>query len=200
MWPKVWVPFQFIDAPGKEQIWVVVNGLADVYRGRIRELRTTLSRADDAATRAALRSAIDMILANRRLTIAIQIPVVNQRITFYDRELITSSLAAQLTTARAAVDRIPATSNVKVSAQRAWDAVPKRTVLLQAAQQLKGGSASVLPRVESLRFQTRPANVEWRFTAVIMLAGQRRSVTIDIAGSRMNDLGRVVGAELARML
>lgn len=199
-WPKVWVPFQFIDAPGKEQIWVVVNGLADVYRGRIRELRTTLSRADDAATRAALRSAIDMILANRRLTIAIQIPVVNQRITFYDRELITSSLAAQLTTARAAVDRIPATSNVKVSAQRAWDAVPKRTVLLQAAQQLKGGSASVLPRVESLRFQTRPANAEWRFTAVIMLAGQRRSVTIDIAGSRMNDLGRVVGAELARML
>lgn len=199
-WPKIWVPFQFVDAPGKEQVWGIVNDRADDYRGYIRNLRSTVLRADDATTRAALRSAINLILTNRRLTIAIQIPVVNERITFFDRELINSTVASQLTTARSAIDRIPAVSNVKVSAQRVWDAAPKRAVLLDTAKQLRSGTATVLPRIESLRFQTRPAVVQWTFAAVVSVAGQRRNFTLTMPISQLSNLGRLLGAELAKIL
>jgi len=199
-WPKVWVPFEYVDAPGKAEVWRVVNGIAEEHRVRIRRLRSTVLTADDATTRAALRATIDQILANRRITIAVTVPVVNQRITFYDREVIPATLAAQLTTARAAIDRIPAVSHTRVTAQQAWNAAPKRETLLDVAKQIQQGAASGAPRVESMRFQTRPAGAEWRFTIVVSAAGQRRNLTVTAQASQLANLGRLAGEALARIL
>ena len=57
-----------------------------------------------------------------------------------------------------------------------------------------------IPRVESMRFQTRPAGVEWRFTIVISAAGQRRNLTVTAQASQLANLGRMAGEALARIL
>lgn len=199
-WPEIWVPFRYMDAPGKNEAWTIVNGLANDYRSRVRQLRSTVLVADDTTTRAALRSAINQLLANRRLTIALDIPIVNKKITFFDRELINSTLAAHLTTARTAIDRIPAVSNIKVSAERAWNAAPKREMLLDVAKQIQQGATSATPRVESLLFQTRPAATQWRFTMVVTVAGQRKNLTVNVSAGEIANLGRFAGLELARIL
>ena len=120
-------------------------------------LERELARGDDASARSALKRALDLAYANRtysrrfgaRFTFAGKTYTPFSRTFTYT--VIPNAWAAKIRDARAAVDRIPATSRAMVSAQAVVDALPTEEVIA-AVRARVGRGVAALPSVGAVGY------------------------------------------------
>jgi hypothetical protein len=127
------------------------------YITSLQNLKTQAQSADSEALREALRLALLSVYNNqvfsRRFTINYAFPSPFGSVTVYDatftRRIIPEATAAQILTAANNVYRITETSNIRISAQAIFDALPTEQILSTVRQEVADGVTDI-PTLEGL--------------------------------------------------
>ena len=199
-WPRVKTLFGTIEAPGKNAAIRIANADAEPYRQRLRTLKAAMQAADSTTVRAALEAAILSVLNNPRIRVTYKVPVAGATITIIDYTFVSSSLRAELNNALAGVRALPEASDRKVSAEQAWNHVPKREILRQAADAIENNITAAIPRIESIGFQFPLSSTEWNFQVVVTQQGKQSTVGVRVAPDNIVSIGTEIGRALAQIL
>ncbi len=189
-WPKVFGKY----VPGRSAAISVARRAARPTVNRLNNLKAQARKADNAAFRAALKAALNDVLNNSRLRISV--PKIG---TIYDKNYLSSTNRSRLRTAIAAIDRIPEKSNLKISAKKIWDAVPKREILNQTAEAIQTGVGAV-PTVELLRFHHVMRSAEWRLTAVVVQGAETSTIEFNFDPEDPTAIGRRIAGAFVPLL
>jgi len=199
-WPSVKTWFGTVEAPGKSAALSLAHSVAEPYRQRLRELKRLMQTGDNATVRAALKAAINQVLANTRLRITYQVPVVNVTITIYDQQIISAGLQSQLRTALSAIDLLPEKSNIMISARSVWERLPKREILRATAKAIEQGAGAMVPRIESIGFRFPVYQPTWQFNVDIAHNNTRLRGTVNLNPANIAQIGSAIGRVLAESL
>lgn len=199
-WPKTSTIFGTIEAPGKSAALSYARSQADPHEARLRELKRRVQSGDSATVRAAIEAAIRALIANPRLRITYRVPVIGTNITIYDDVIIDATMTARLNLALAGVRALPDVSTRKVSAEDAWNRLPKREILRQTGEAIEKGITAAIPRVESIGFRFPLGQVEWIYQVIVLQQGKRSSVEVRLRPDNIASFGIAIGQALAKVL
>lgn len=182
-------------APGKGSAKTSVSRQINAHRTRISTLKARVQTGDDATVRAALKAAINNVLANQVVTVRVSVLG-----TVYQRDVVNATQERQLKTALAAIDSLPAASNRKVAAATAWAQAPKRETLIATADEIAQGIASAVPRIVAIGFD-QPFDVpQLTLFALVNHKGQTKRVNLAFDPAHPEEIGRTIGSLFAGAL
>lgn len=147
----------------------------------MKELKIQALKGDDAALRVALSLALDAVYQKRTYSkrIKVDYSVLGILTTLYDvtytATIINATNAAKIKTARDNVWQIAATSDIMVSAQQIYDAMPLKETITAAKAQVDNGLAAI-PIPEGLGYRTSDGTYE----AFITVGGVDHSVGFNV--------------------
>jgi hypothetical protein len=182
-------------APGKGSAKTSVSRQINAHRTRISTLKARVQTGDDATVRAALKAAINNVLANQVVTVRVSVLG-----TVYQRDVVNATQERQLKTALAAIDSLPAASNRKVAAATAWAQAPKRETLIATADEIAQGIASAVPRIVAIGFD-QPFDVpQLNLFALVNHKGQTKRLNLAFDPAHPEEIGRTIGSLFAGAL
>ncbi|MEZ5292433.1 MAG: hypothetical protein R2745_15230 [Vicinamibacterales bacterium] len=182
-------------APGKSTAKSQVRSQVGAMRTQFRSLKSLVTTGDDATVRAALDAALAKVLANQVLRV--KVTVLG---TIYTRDLVSSTQAARLTTARAAIAALPATSDRVASTEQVWREMPTRDELMDTARDIANGVAGAMPQVVAIGFDQPHFETRTILFVDVTFKGQVHRVTVVLDPARPQDLGTSIGKALADLL
>jgi hypothetical protein len=149
----------------------------------MRDLQARALEADDDALRQALRTALDGAYNHRTYSKNVKVThrfpspfgsktVYNET---YTRTILSPSQADQLLTARDNVHRIAETSDLMISAQQIYDALPTEDVISRVKQEVDDGIAAV-PIPEGLGYRA----INDRYEAFVTIDGIDHDLAINV--------------------
>jgi len=156
----------------------IVNDHAKPYRDKLDALKAAaLQTQDNAATRAAIESALRAVAANKILTVnythyVLGFPVVTINVS---RRIISDAQANQLILAANNVQYIPATSNIMISMQQIYNVIPDRAIFEQVRDDIKDGLL-VMEDIGELGFVLPHAAGQGSFNLYAVIGGRRYEV------------------------
>ncbi len=189
-WPKAFGTY----LPGRSSAISYARSKAKPSVDRLQRLKTFVRQGDSASVRAALKSAMNDLLRNSHLNIS-----VSKIGTIYNREILSSTQKAYLRKGIAAIDSIPEKSNLKISAQRIWDNIPKREILAETAEAIQNGVGAA-PTIESLRFYHVMRSGEWQLTAVVSHGGEATTIEFNFDPEDPTAIGRHIAQSFVPLL
>jgi uncharacterized protein (TIGR03437 family) len=189
-WPKV----LGIEVPGKSQALISARNQAEPFKQRMRALKAVVLLPDGDAARAALKAALQNVLAHPRLVIKVTVLGA-----IYDGEVLSASQKDLLRKAITAVDALPDAGDRKIAAERIWKAASQQNALQAAADAIRRG-ASAVPRVTGIGFN-QPLSASPFQVFVDIAAGTKTTrVTVPFDPAHPEALGTVVGVTFSSAL
>ena len=175
-WPKKFG----VALPGRSKAVRHAKKQIAPHVSRFKSLRTLSQRADDATTRAALKTALRNVLKHRRCKVKVK------RVgTVYNRDLLAGGRDAKVRTAIASIDRIPATSNRKIAAKEVVDRVGPRQIAHDVADQVESQVEAQIPTIEAIRFtNVREGERKgvWILEVDMTRAGETETFQVEVGG------------------
>ena len=166
------------------------NNIARPYRDRLTRLKQAVLASKGEQLRSTLKRALQDVINNNRLVVRLRFPVIGRR-TVYQRNIMTPKQLGQLREAIKAIDALPAKSQVKVSAQAAYDrVVDRKAILEQVRSGVESGISENVPEIEWIAAKTEFGVIapELKVAVGIRFQGkQRPPLELDIY---LNDLPR----------
>ncbi|MGE3471834.1 MAG: hypothetical protein AB7O28_15895, partial [Vicinamibacterales bacterium] len=182
-------------APGKSTAKSQVRSQVGAMRTQFRSLKSLVTTGDDDTVRTALDAALAKVLANQVLRVKVTLLG-----TIYTRDLVSATQAARLTTARAAVAALPATSDRMASTEQAWRQMPTRDELMATARDIANGVAGAIPQVVAIGFDQPIFETRMTLFVDVMFKGQLHRVSVVLDPARPQDLGTSIGKALADLI
>lgn len=165
------------------QAWATVRPII----AELSKLKTELAKPDDAAARAALKTALDRVYAYRNFSrkIKVRTRIAGKTYTVYSRRIsypvLSAAQARQVKAAADNVHRIQATSERMISSRAVIDALPKEQALRDARERVASGLAT-LPSVAAVGYTlvAGDAGREDEYGAFVELDGTRHPVEFNV--------------------
>jgi hypothetical protein len=189
-WPKKWG----VSVPGKSAAKKDAYKQAAPEKNRLAKLRDQMRTGDNASVRAALKAAIQDVLAHQ--TVKIKVSVLG---TIYNKDVISSTNEAWLRKALAAIDSLPEASDRKIQAEQIWNAAPKREVLMETKKAIETGAGAV-PTIEAIGFHHTLFSSRWLLLATIRTGGSESEVQLGFDPANPAGLGTLIGQAVAPTL
>jgi hypothetical protein len=189
-WPKTFG----IAAPGKSAAKKSAYNQAAAIKTWLTRVRDRARSADSESMRAALKTAMQDLLAHQ--TVKIKVSVLG---TIYNKDVISSSTETWLRKGLAAIDSLPEASDRKIQAEQIWDAAPKREVLMETKKAIETGVGAV-PRVESIGFHHWLSSGQWLLLATVAHGNSRSEVQFVFDPGNPAAIGASIGRAFVPIL
>jgi hypothetical protein len=151
----------------------LVNDAARPYHARLDAVAAEARKADDAATRALLRSALTALIDNQSISVTVGIPGTFLSYS-YSRDILTNTQANYLIQARSYIPFIQPASEHMVTMRQVYDLIPDRLIFEQVRDNVQNGVLVMKP-VSQLGF-VLPHTPPVTFNAYVVISGTRYEV------------------------
>lgn len=186
-----------VEAPGKQLAIDDAKRQATPHRNRVIRLSQAVQAKDDDQARAALRAAIKDSIDNRRLTVRVALIGV-----VYDANLLSDDQVTSLRSAVAAIDQLPAKSDVKIKARKVVDSIQIDQTLDKLAKGIRAGDKNAIPRIERISFKLPvTANAAQIALAVsVVQGGKAVNLSVALVPGKLEELPVALGTALVETL
>ena len=133
--------------PGRKTALKKAKKSYQPYIDRLAHLSRVAKKGDDAVLRGEIERAIRDVLKHD--TLKVKVKVLN---TVYEKPILSRSQKSQLKEGLTAIRSLPAKSDRKVSAKKAFDAIRKSGALRDLGARIQSGVTQGLPRIEAITF------------------------------------------------
>ena len=171
------------------------------YKTALANLKSVANAASDDAFRAAIASALQQaynyLTFSKKITITASFPLGIGNKTVYDKTVtktvISAANADKIKFALDNVDNIEATSNIRISAQQIYDALPVEDAITTARQEVENGLAQI-PTLDGVGYTVENGV----YTAYAILDGKNYEVDFNVLSPSelAAGIGRLISEQL----